>query len=303
MTQQLKIAVLGGDARQIAMARALIEQGFSLSVWGLGEQGRSALKEIRSLSWQEAVSDANVLLLPLPCSVDGVRLNLPLESSDVSLRLSLLLESFSGKILLGGRLTSACKLLAEEKGIECIDYFDSEILQLKNALPTAEGALLIAMQELSVTLDGCESVVVGYGRIGSLLAEKLRLLGARVSVLARRQEALTQAALHHHRPIVFHCKDSYAGITQIPKNCRVIFNTVPQRIFTKELLQKLPQNCLLIDLASAPGGIDFSAAAELGMHAVWGTALPGKYAPETAGIFLAQTVKLILEEALEARQL
>ena len=301
MTQHLKIAVLGGDARQLSMASTLIAQGFPLSVWGLGEQGKAVFKNSCAPSWQAAVLDTDVLLLPLPSSIDGVRLNLPLEKGDTSLRLSLLLESFSGKLLLGGRLTSACKLLAEEKGIAWIDYFDSEILQLKNALPTAEGAIQLAMQELPITLDGCECAVVGYGRIGALLAQKLTALGSRVSVLARRQEVLTQAELYHYTPILFHCKDSYAGITRLSKSCRVIFNTVPQRIFTKEILQKLPQECVLIDLASAPGGIDFSAAKELGLRAIWGTALPGKYAPETAGIFLAQTVKLILEEALQDR--
>jgi dipicolinate synthase subunit A len=303
MMQPLKIAVFGGDARQIFMTKALIAQGYSISVWGLGEPGRKAFESLCFRRWQEALAGADVLLLPLPSSADGVRLSLPLEQEDLSLRLSLLLQSFSGKLLLGGRLSSACKLLAEEKGIEWIDYFDSEILQLKNALPTAEGAIRLAMQELPITLDGCESAVVGYGRIGSLLAKKLHLLGSHVSVLARRQEALTMAELHHHTPILFHCADSYAGVEKLPSSCRVLFNTVPERIFTKELLQRLPQDCVLIDLASVPGGIDFSAAAELGMRAVWGTALPGRYFPETAGVFLAQTVKLILEETLQNRHL
>ena len=240
--------------------------------------------------------DAEILLLPLPVSADGVRLNCPLQRPEESVRLSLLPTLFGGKLLLGGKIPPALCSLAEEKGIACIDYFDSELLQLKNALPTVEGALFVAMGELSVTLDGAETAVIGYGRIGSLLAEKLRALGAKVTVLARRREVLQHAELRHHRGVLLHCKDGYRGLEAIPKDCRVIFNTVPNRIFVGEALDSIPRNCLFVDLASAPGGIDFATAEQRGLRAIWATALPGKYSPETAGVMIAETVETILSD-------
>ena len=147
-----------------------------------------------------------------------------------------------------------------------------------------------------MTLDSAKAAVVGYGRIGSLLAEKLRALGADVTVLARRREVLQHAELRHHKGVLLHCKDGYRGLEEIPKDCRVIFNTVPNRIFTGDALEQIPRDCLFVDLASAPGGIDFVAAEKLGIRAVWATALPGKYSPETAGIMIAETVETILSE-------
>lgn len=296
MRGRSKIALLGGDARQTFVAKKLFEDGFALSVWGLGDLRELGLGEVACADWREAVSDAEVLLLPLPVSADGVRLNCPLQTPEESVRLALLLDAFEGKLLLGGKIPPAARNLAEEKGMACIDYFDSELLQLKNALPTAEGALFVAMGELPVTLDGCQTAVVGYGRIGSLLAEKLRAMGAEVTVLARRREALQHAALRHCKGILLHCKDGYRGLEKIPTDCRVIFNTVPQRIFVGGTLERIPPNCLFVDLASAPGGIDFAAAEQRGLRAVWATALPGKYSPETAGVMIAQTVESILSD-------
>lgn len=296
MREQMRIALLGGDTRQIFAAKKLTEDGFALSVWGLGELKGSGLDSLACGDWRSAVSGAEILILPLPLSADGVRLNCPLRIPEESVRLSLLLEAFSGKVVLGGRIPQALRSLAEARGISCIDYYDSELLQLKNALPTAEGALFVAMGELPVTLDGCQTAVVGYGRIGSLLAEKLMAMGAKVTVLARRREVLEQAALRHQRGILLQCKDGYRGLDDLPQDLRVIFNTVPKRIFCGELLEKIPAGCLFVDLASAPGGIDFADAERKGIRAIWATALPGKYSPESAGNIIAETLETILEE-------
>ena len=299
MTTVKRLAVLGGDERQIAMSRALAEYGYTVTVWGLGRCERRLCEARVCKSWQEAIEEAEAVILPLPASADGVRVHCPLQETDVSLRLSVLSDAIAGRILLGGRISEAIRCLAEQKGICVIDYYESETLQLKNALPTAEGALAIAMRELPVTLSGVRAGVVGYGRIGSLLAQKLQALGAEVTVYARRREPLTVASLQHHRTGMLWC-DPFRIQPPFGEQ-RVIFNTVPHRIFTKEVLETLPKDCVLIDLASAPGGIDHNAARALGICSVWGTALPGKCAPESAGIILAQTLTELLEELASNR--
>lgn len=295
MKKDVQLAILGGDARQIAMARALRDYGYPVLLWGFSKlkekpDGLTFLEH-----WKDAILTARAVILPLPASADGVRVHCPLHDPDVLLRLTSLMDAMQGKLLLGGRLSEGTRSIAEQKGIAWYDYFDSESLQLKNAVPTAEGAIEIAMRELSVTIDGVHAAVIGYGRIGSLLAGKLQGLGAKVTVYARREEQLTLAKIHHHKAERLVCEAGRTTLKEIPASCRVIFNTVPQWIFTREVLQTLPKDCLLIDLASAPGGIDSLAAKELGIRNIWATALPGKCAPESAGIFLAETVANILE--------
>ena len=303
MTDRITLAVLGGDVRQITMARELADQGYRVLVWGLGEceayVGCASVCE----SWQSAVKEAHAVILPLPASMDGVRVHAPLHNVEQSLRVSTLLDQTSGQLLLAGRIGESMRKLAGQKGIEVIDYFESEVLQLKNAVPTAEGAIAIAMHELPVTIDGIHAAVIGYGRIGALLGERLGGLGANVTVYARRREQLVQAELHHHRVGRLVCRGEGTEPDFLAPGLRVIFNTVPQWIFTRRVLETLPKNCLLIDLASAPGGIDHTAAQELGIKTVWATALPGKCAPESAGRILAETIGGILsEEALAPTQ-
>ncbi len=302
MSEKRRLAILGGDERQISMARALAEVGFPVSVWGLGACGARIGKAVLCEAWQEAIAASQVVILPLPATADGVRLHCPLQNSDVLLRMTTLLDVLPGHLLLGGRLGESVRNIAELKKIEWVDYFDSEILQIKNALPTAEGAISIAMQELPVTLHGTEAAVIGYGRIGSILAGLLESLGAHVTVYARRGEQLAQAELHRHHSARLICRGGGWAPEKISSECRVIFNTVPQWIFTEEVLQGLPAGCLLIDLASAPGGIDRAAAERLGVRSIWGTALPGKYAPESAGRILAETVIHILEDFTPTRR-
>ena len=286
MRQKIVIAAFGGDARQ-QHAIKVLRESYEVHTWGLGED---------TGDWKALLKGAEVLLLPMPASPDGVRIYSPLQSTDVTLRLSSVLNAFEGKLVLGGRLPEALYGLAEAKGVACVDYLDSEILQQKNAMPTAEGAIFLAMQALPVTLDGCEVAVVGYGRIGELLAQRLSALGASVSVLARRKEILVRAEQQHYSAILLHCKDSYAGFGRLSPDCRVLFNTVPARILTVEGLKAIPPRCLLIDLASSPGGMDHEVARKMGFEVIWGTALPGKYAPESAGKLLASAIDTLLEE-------
>ena len=297
MKEIKRLAVLGGDRRQIFMTRELSRQGYSVRVWGLGLcQGEVGNAYVCN-TWEEAIEGTEAVVLPLPISSDGVRINTPLHSDEASLRIDTLMDQMEGRLLLGGRISETVQGLARREGVQYVDYYESELLQQKNALPTAEGAIFVAMQTLPITIDGATVAVLGYGRIGSLLAAKLAALGADVTVLARRQEALTAAELCHHRTIRIRQEPNGAAIPSLPKDCRMIFNTVPQRLIPNHALSIIPKDCLYVDLASAPGGIDHTAAATVGVRSVWATALPGKYAPETAGVILGEVIDAVLQDA------
>ncbi len=288
-----RMAVLGGDRRQISAARVLAERGIAVSAWGLGDCGAEIATARLAPTWETAVENADAIMLPLPASVDGVRINTPLQLEGESLRMRTLLDAVPAKtVLLGGRLDDSIRVLADRRSITCLDYFESEVLQRRNAIPTAEGAIEIAMRELPVTLHGTDAVIFGYGRIGVALGMRLRALGARVTVYARRREQLADATLCGHA--VRRLSEIDREIDPVP--ARVIFNTVPAHVLIPDFLRKIPRNCLLIDLASSPGGFDHALAERLGLRCIWGTALPGKCAPESAGRIIAETVLELLEE-------
>ena len=81
-----------------------------------------------------------------------------------------------------------------------------------------------------------------------------------------------------------------------------VVNTIPAPVLGDGVLARLRSGSLIVDLASKPGGTDFAAAEELGLHAEHALALPGRCAPQTTGALIAQTVLAILEEREEQKE-
>ena len=124
------------------------------------------------------------------------------------------------------------------------------------------------MEETARTLHGTAALVIGYGRIGMALAPRLRGLGMDVTVCARRCETRALAEMQGVR----RCADGTAP--GCGKGSLVIFNTVPALVLDETVLKGLPQETLVIDLASRPGGTDFEAAKRLRTRVVWALSLP-----------------------------
>ena len=197
---------------------------------------------------------------------------LPMSQGRVSDEVARALQGAGqGTLILAGRPGMPVRMAAREAGLPLIDYFLRPELECLNAVPTAEGCLELLLRLRERTIWESGFLVLGYGRVGRAVARRLVLLGGRVTV-----------------PLT-------ALPTLLPSFDAVI-NTIPAPVLPRALLQQLPGGALIIDLASLPGGTDFAAAEELGLHAEHALALPGRCAPQTAGALIAQTVLAILEE-------
>ena len=76
----------------------------------------------------------------------------------------------------------------------------------------------------------------------------------------------------------------------------IIINTVPVLILNKKRLELLNKNTLLIDVASAPGGIDFEVARQLNIKTIWALGIPGKIAPISSAEYIKETIYNIIKE-------
>jgi dipicolinate synthase subunit A len=159
-----------------------------------------------------------------------------------------------------------------------------------NAIPTAEGAIQIAMEELPITLNGSQVLILGYGRIGKVLSRMLAGIGAVVTVEARKYSDLAWIKANGQKSVYINDLKTVTGKMDL------IVNTIPHKILDSDLLETLGKDCLVIDLASKPGGVDFEKAKALGIKVIWALSLPGKVAPVTAAGFIKQTVYNIMEE-------
>ena len=272
------IAVLGGDRRMALLARLLAQDGYSVRTWGLGAFGAE------DTPLEEAVC-AERIVLPVPLS-RGKNLNCTASALPLCGLFALLRAEQS---IYAGGVKDADRITAAEHGLTLTDYLAREELAVRNGVPTAEGAIAAAMAATEVTLCGTPCLVVGFGRIGKLLAHRLRGLGAEVAVSARRLDDLAWIDAFGYRGLHTNRLAGTLG------DFRVVFNTVPHTVLSGELLRELPQDCVLIELASQPG-FDRAAAEALGLKCISALGLPGKAAPETAAHAIWTTLKKIWEE-------
>lgn len=284
----LHLWVVGGDQRQVRLAELLAEDGHRVHTYAL-ERAEEPKGTVMPAGSQEKMGKADCVILPLPAAGEGGLLNTPL--SDEKIPITQVLDAMRpGQLMAGGRLDEETILAAQARGLLWRDYFAREELAVANAVPTAEGAIQLAMENMPITIHACRALVIGYGRIGRILADRLRGLGAFVTVAARRYEQLAWAETDG-------CTAQRLGdMGGWLCGYDLIINTVPAKVLTEELLGDLKPSCLVIDVASKPGGVDLEAARRLGVPVIWALSLPGKVAPVTAGRVIQQTIYHILQE-------
>ena len=293
-----RFAVVGGDLRMLHLCRRLTALGHAVSALGCGEDclpHPAETSPVRVCATLRGVTEgADALVLPLPATRDGVNVHCPRDPSCALPleEIAALLRRETGLLLYGGRLPDT--LAAGELSPRVVDYYEDEALQLRNAYLTAEAALMTAMELTDTALQGLSAGIVGYGRIGKALSRLLQGLGVEVTVFARREEALSEAAAAGCRPRLLSPSAPMGGFPSSGKDFSILFNTVPAPIIPRETLVSLDAGALLIDLASAPFGVSDEdvreATARGGLRYLRAPSLPGSYAPRTAGEIIADCV-------------
>ncbi len=274
-----KILIIGGDARIDRLYVSMQHDGLDVN------------RYTEDMALKTALSRADVVILGLPASSDGETVSAPGLLQPILMK-DLFRLMNPRQLLLGGKFSEKLRGLMDVYGIRYCDYLCREELEVANAVPTAEGAVQIAMEELPITLNGAVAVVTGYGRIGKYLSKLLKALGAQTTVFARRDSDLALIRAEGLNPAV------YELLPDAAVYAHVIFNTVPAIVIKKPTLENMVGG-LIIDLAGDGGGVDAEAAARAGVRVIRAMSLPGKVAPVTAGEIIKDTIYNIFREAGE----
>lgn len=189
-----------------------------------------------------------------------------------------------GQRVFGGNLPEEFQNACMEKRVRCYDYMKEEAIAIKNGVATAEGAIAQAISLGDENLHNNRSLVMGYGRCGSILAERLRGMGSQVSVLEENEERRARAEVCGFSTIQSSREIPAGGYTYL-------FNTVPMPILGKMLLRELKRDVVIIDIASGKGGVDYEYCREKGIRAKHCPGLPGKYAPKTSAEILYEYIR------------
>lgn len=287
MSKHFNLGIFGGDQRQVYMAEAFLNMGYRVFTYKIKEP---VVHEncVTLQTPEELFEQCNVLIGPIPLTRDLVTIA---SASTMDLNTSKLTNNLTkDHILIGGIIPDSLTDYCAVKGIPFFDLMKDEKITILNAIATAEGAIMEAIKDSNINLHGSKSLVLGYGRCGKVLADKLKGLDAKVIVAARSEDSLAYAEAAGLQTI------SLKNIKSILPSCHFIFNTIPALILNQDLLSVVKQDVTIIDIASAPGGVDFEYAMNHNITAKLCLGIPGKVSPRTSAEILVTKIDAFMKE-------
>ena len=267
--KKFDFAIVGGDKRTAYMAALLSKRGYRIICFGTVEPPADNKIDTAS-TLQEAITNAPVIVCGVPFQKNGC-LYFEKQISPIPLtELQRILKKH--QTIFSGGIPEDFKTLCENQKVSCYDFLQEEPLTIMNAVATAEGAILEALLHKDTLLHGSKTLVLGYGRCGKVLADKLKGLSAQVTVCTEQAQELAYAF-----SLGFHT----LALSELPKSIdhfEYVFNTIPTMVLTSPCLEKMQPDSLIIDIASNRVGVDYKAADSLQRAAFFCPGLPGKYA-------------------------
>ncbi|MCI9456359.1 MAG: hypothetical protein HFE44_05185 [Oscillospiraceae bacterium] len=272
--------VIGGDKRLYFLAQELLKTGPVICCAAV-EVPQGA---VRADSLREAFQAGDILLFPVPFTRDGETIP---AAAPISIQEAVKEIRKEHRYVFGGKLPEQLKARCRELNVPFFDWLELESVALPNAILTAEGAILEALQA-HASLCRTRAAVLGYGRCGKALAARLRGLCTETVVFARNplQRAEAEMQCIPAEPL-----EALSGSMSMGQY-GLLFNTIPSMVMSGEMCSRLSPGAVILDLASGAleQHMDTAAIRSAGARAALCPGLPGKYFPEEAGRILARAV-------------
>jgi dipicolinate synthase subunit A len=288
----LNILIIGGDRREVDLYLYLKKIGANVHLYGFEKYPFT--KEISvSDNLVESIKLSQVIIAPLMGIEANGEVYAPFAREKVYLNEPQILKAISSKtIFFAGYIWPSLKEMLIQKNVLVYETRDMDAISIPNAIPTAEGAIQVAMENTEITLYNSKSMVLGFGRCGIILAKTLKALGAEVTVAVRRKEILPWIEAYKMRPVLLE------HVAEEVEKADIIFNTIPALILDAEVLYRINKSTLIIDIATSPGGVDLAVAERLNIKAISLPGLPGRVAPKTAAKILCKVYPDIIVSSL-----
>jgi dipicolinate synthase subunit A len=288
MSYPYEIGIFGGDLRQVYMAHSLLQKGYRVTTYNIYEAvSNENCSQVQTLN--ELFEKCSVLIGPIPMSKDQISITAKNSLSDLTIaHVAYLLKE--NHILFAGNIPAPITELCDARHIPYYDLMKNEKITILNAIATAEGTIMEAIAGSDRNLHGSNCLVLGFGRCAKVLSQKLKAMDARVTIAARSEEALAYAAAFGHQSV------HLSNIKCILPSFQYIFNTIPSLILDRDCLDLVDKHVTIIDIASAPGGVDYNYSKHLGLNARLCLGLPGKVAPRASADILVTEINSVIKE-------
>ena len=287
------ISIIGGDLRTSKLAEMMSQDGNQIYVYGMEKSSdiEENQKIIKCKNMEEAIDSSNVIIGSIPFSKNEEETYAVFSDKHIKIN-DFTKENYENKVFIAGSIPKKTEDKLHESYKTVVDIMKREELAILNTIATAEGAIEVAIKNTDTILHGSNVLILGFGRVAKVTAEKFNGLSAKITCAARKLSDLAWMKTLGYKSL---------DINSLGENLHdfdIIINTVPSMIINKKEMEYMKEDVLLIDLASKPGGINQDDAKELNLKLVWALALPGKVAPVTSASFIKESVYNIINEAL-----
>lgn len=279
LNSKQQILFLGGDNRQKYVKEFISSSDIVNSNYQIEDQIFTSIEYESDIL--ELVKHSHILIAPIPLPKTHTEIILP----RITIPFQKIIENLNeNTIVFAGGLSNELTQLMYLKKIRYFDCLKNESVQIKNAIATAEGTIMKAIEKSNINLHSSSCLVTGFGKCGKVLADMLSGLKANVTVCARSDKNLSEAIVNGYKGVPLNnlhmCINEYD----------FIFNTIPALVINDTAINNISPDTVIIDIASVPGGINFEYAKNKGLSPIHYLSIPGKVAPKTSGHILGEYI-------------
>ncbi|WZY01609.1 dipicolinic acid synthetase subunit A [Bacillus sp. FSL W7-1360] len=292
MLTGMHVVMVGGDARQLEIIRNLSALDAKISLVGFEQLDDGFIGASKQTMTEIDWGTVDAVLLPVGGMASDGTISSIFSDKPLKLGARQLNETSDQCPIYTGITSKRLDKLANDTSCKVVVLMNRDDVAIYNSIPTAEGAVMLSIQHTDYTIHHANVAVLGFGRVGMTVARTFHALGAHVKVGARDGAHLARATEMGLE--TFPMQQVKEALCDID----IVINTIPAKVVTARVLAEMPQHAFVLDLASRPGGVDFSYAEKRGLKAMLAPGLPGMVAPKTAGKILANVIAdLLLEQA------
>lgn len=290
MLTDIKIGFIGGDARQTEVIRFVLEQDATVVMIGYDRPPITQSDIVQAPLSAESFRDLDALVLPVAGIADDGKVTSSFNDTEIVMTEEHFAAMPRYAKVFSGIARQTLEKWCSTHNLRLIKLMELDEVAILNSIPTAEGAIQMAMNNTDITIHNSKIMVLGFGRSGMTIARMCHALGAKVKVGTRKSEDMARIFEMGFQPFsLMHLSDEI-------RDQEIVFNTIPAHVLTAEIIAKLPKQSVIIDIASIPGGTDFRFAEKRGVKAILAPSLPGIVAPKTAGQIIAKTLYRLMTQ-------
>ncbi|MBP1969143.1 dipicolinate synthase subunit A [Virgibacillus natechei] len=289
MVNNQNILIMGGDARYLEVIKRLSKDGANVFLIGFDQLSFDDTNIKQSTLETMDFSMLDAITLPVAGTNTAGEIEATYSDQTIYLTKNIIAESPADCTIYTGTSNPFLDNLAKSTNRKLVRLFARDDMAILNSIPTAEGALRLAMEEKDITIHGSHVMVLGFGRVGITVARLFSSVGANVRVAVRKSSDISRIIEMGLEPV------RLENLDQSINDIDICMNTIPYPVIDSTIISSMKSSALIIDLASKPGGTDFTFADNQGIQSLHALGLPGKSAPKSAGRIIAGVLAELLD--------